>query len=83
MGCCVSPRTTWLGSLGIWCKRIPQDVRPLPGVGPKHFTARDVISRRDVLDAYHTATAHSVTEFLDAVEERMPFAIKVIQVDGG
>ena len=29
------------------------DVRPLPGVILKHFTARDVISRWDVLEASH------------------------------
>ena len=29
------------------------DVRPLPGVILKHFTARDVISRWDVLEAAH------------------------------
>ena len=59
------------------------DVRPLPGSVLKHFTARDVISRWDVLEAHRSATAQSAATFLDALGERMPFAIKAIQVDGG
>jgi len=59
------------------------DVRPVPGVIHKHFTARDVISRWDVLGAYRQATAHNASEFLDTLERRMPFAIRALQVDGG
>jgi len=59
------------------------DVRPLPGVVLKHFTARDVISRWDVLEAHTRATSHTATAFMDALLRRMPFPIKVIQVDGG
>lgn len=59
------------------------DVRPLPGLVHKHFTARDVISRWDVVGAYRRATARNASEFLDLVERRMPFAIKALQVDGG
>ena len=33
------------------------EVRPLPGVMIKQFTARDVVSRWDVLDAHSRATA--------------------------
>ena len=33
------------------------DVRPLPGVAFKHFTARDVVSRWDVIQVYRRATA--------------------------
>jgi homoserine kinase len=32
------------------------DLRPLPGVIYKHFTARDVVCRWDVLDIYHQPT---------------------------
>jgi hypothetical protein len=32
------------------------DIRPLPGVMLKHFTARDVILRWDVIDVYSRAT---------------------------
>ncbi len=59
------------------------DVRPLPGVVFKHFTARDVVSRWDVLEVHTRATATTATGFLDALQSRMPFAVKAIQVDGG
>ena len=59
------------------------DIRPLPGVIRKHITARDVISRWDVLDVYYQATARSATEFLEALIARAPFRVKAIQVDGG
>jgi len=59
------------------------DVRPLPGVGFKHFTARDVVSRWDVVQAYGRATAKTASAFLDSLTARMPFPVKAIQVDGG
>lgn len=59
------------------------DVRPEPARIYKHFTARDVVSRWDVLDVYHNATAVAATSFLQAIRERMPFPVKAIQVDGG
>jgi len=59
------------------------DVRPLPGVVPKHFTARDVISKWDVLEAHTRASSHTAAAFMDVLLRRMPFPIKVIQVDGG
>ena len=59
------------------------DLRPLPGVVLKQFTARDVVSRWDVLMAASQATAHSASRFLDILQERMPFPIRAIQVDGG
>ncbi len=59
------------------------DVRPLPGVVLKHFTARDVTSRWDVLEAHTRATATTAAGFLDAIQKRMPFPIRAIQVDGG
>jgi transposase InsO family protein len=59
------------------------DVRPLPGVLLKHFTARDIISRWDVLEAHSRATSHTASGFIDTMLERMPFPIKTIQVDGG
>jgi transposase InsO family protein len=51
------------------------DLRPLPGVVLKHFTARDIVSRWDVLGVFAL--------FLDDLQARTPFAIKAIQVDGG
>jgi len=59
------------------------DVRPLPGVILKHFTARDIISRWDVLEAHTRATSHTASGFIDTLLKRMPFPVKAIQVDGG
>ena len=59
------------------------DVRPLPGVILKHFTARDVISRWDVIEAHRRATSNTASGFIDALLKRMPFPIRAIQVDGG
>jgi putative transposase len=59
------------------------DVRPLPGVVRKQFTARDVVSRYDVLDIRSNATAKLAAEFVEAVLARMPFLVKGLQVDNG
>jgi transposase InsO family protein len=59
------------------------DLRPLPGVVLKHFTARDVVSRWDVLEVHTRATAKTAATFLDAIEARTPFPVRAIQVDGG
>ena len=59
------------------------DIRPLPGVVVKHFTAHDVISRWNVLSVHSRATATTGARFLDVLESRMPFPVKAIQVDGG
>ncbi len=59
------------------------DIRPLPGVVFKHFTAHDVISRWNVLSVHSRATATTGAHFLDVLESRMPFPVKAIQVDGG
>ena len=44
----------------------------MPGVHFKHFTARDIVTRWDVLQACHRATANNDKQFLE-----------VVQVDGG
>jgi transposase InsO family protein len=59
------------------------DVRPLPGVIIKHFTARDVICRWDVVEASRQATASSAKRFTKSITQRMPFPVKAIQIDGG
>lgn len=59
------------------------DIRPLPSVIWKQFTARDIVSRWDVLEIRSTASARTAKEFLSTLEERMPFPVKAIQVDGG
>jgi putative transposase len=59
------------------------DVHPLDASAVKHFTARDVVSRWDVLEAHARATANTASEFLETILARMPFKVKAIQVDGG
>jgi putative transposase len=59
------------------------DVRPIPGMVLKHFTARDVVARWDVIEVHTRATATTAAGFLDAIQKRMPFPIWAIQVDGG
>jgi transposase InsO family protein len=59
------------------------DVRPFPWMTLKQFTARDVISKWDVIEARRRATAMTAKEFIETVEQRMPFKVKALQVDGG
>lgn len=59
------------------------DLRPLPGVILKHFTARDIVSRWDVLGVYSRATANTAALFLDSLQARSPYPVRGIQVDGG
>ncbi|MGA9190892.1 MAG: integrase core domain-containing protein [Anaerolineales bacterium] len=59
------------------------DVRPLPNVHFKQFTARDMVSRWDVVEAYRSATARNASSFLDTLIERSPYPVKAVQVDGG
>jgi len=59
------------------------DVRPLPGEVFKQFTARDVVSRWDVLELRATASSRSATAILDALAVRMPFAVRALSVDNG
>jgi transposase InsO family protein len=59
------------------------DVRPLPGAVFKHFSARDMICRWDVLEVHRQATATTARGFLDTLLARSPFSVRAIQVDGG
>ena len=59
------------------------EVRPLPGEVFKQFTARDVVSRWDVLELRTTASSRSATVILDALAARMPFAVRALSVDNG
>jgi putative transposase len=59
------------------------DVRPFPWMALKQFTARDVVSKWDVIEARHRATATTAKEFIETLEQRMPFKVKALQVDGG
>lgn len=49
----------------------------------KHFSARDYVSRWDVLGVYSRATAATAASFLEELQDRMPFPVRAIQVDGG
>ena len=49
----------------------------------KQFTARDVVSRWDVIQAHGRATAANAAQFLETLLHRMPFPIRALQVDGG
>jgi putative transposase len=49
----------------------------------KQFTARDVVSRWDVLEVHSAASASLAAQALDAMLDRFPFTVRAIQVDGG
>lgn len=82
-----------------WARRKPKEYQPLapgdivqvdtldrevlPGLRRKQFTARDCVSKFDVVRAFSTASSRCAKTFLDTLADRMPFAIKAIQVDGG
>lgn len=59
------------------------DIRPVPGQVFKQFTARDVVSRWDVLELRATASARAATAILDALAARMPFPVRALSVDNG
>jgi len=59
------------------------DLQPSPGVVLKQFTARDVISRWDVIEVHGRATSTAATLFLDTLQRRLPFPLRALQVDGG
>lgn len=59
------------------------DLRPSPGVVLKQFTARDVVSRWDVIEVHRRATSSAATLFLDTLQRRLPFPLRAVQVDGG
>ncbi len=60
-----------------------KELRPVRGVLRKHFCARDMVSRWDVLEVHERATSLAAAHFLDTLLERIPFPIAALQVDGG
>jgi putative transposase len=60
-----------------------KEIRLRGGVILKHFSARDVISRWDVVEVHRRATSLAAARFLDALLDRTPFPVKALQVDGG
>lgn len=59
------------------------DIHPFPHLHLKHFTARDVVSRWDVLEVHSRASSTQAEQFLRTLLRRMPFPVRAIQVDGG
>jgi putative transposase len=59
------------------------DLRPAPGVVLKQFTARDTISRWDVIEVHGRATSTAAKLFLETLQRRLPFPLRALQVDGG
>lgn len=60
-----------------------KEIRMRQGIVLKHFSARDVISRWDVIEVHRRATSLAAARFLDTVLDRLPFPVKALQVDGG
>ncbi|MGH9675641.1 MAG: helix-turn-helix domain-containing protein [Candidatus Acidiferrum sp.] len=60
-----------------------KEIRMRRGVILKHFSARDVISRWDVVEVHLRATSLAAAHFLDTLLERFPFPVRALQVDGG
>jgi transposase InsO family protein len=56
---------------------------PVPGVERRHFSAVDVVSRWSVTGVRAVATAGTARDFLAELDERLPFPLRAIQVDGG
>lgn len=54
-----------------------------PGCQRVHFTARDVVSRKDVVAAYKHGNSSAAELFLRQELPRMGFPIRAIQIDGG
>ncbi len=73
-----------------WAVREPGDLVQLdtldvrfPGTILKQFTARDVVSRWDVIELVPRATARAAASVLDVLAERMPFGVRAISIDNG
>lgn len=60
-----------------------KEVRPVPGKVFKHLSLVDITSRYAAAEVGWGATAQTVTGYLDRMRQRLPFAVKAIQVDGG
>lgn len=52
------------------------ELRPLPGIVLRHFTARDVVSRWGVVEVHTKATSTTAMGFLESLAKRMPFRPK-------
>ena len=52
------------------------DVRPLPGMAIKHFIARDVVLKWDILEAHSGATSSTASGFVDVLLQAYGFSCK-------
>ena len=60
-----------------------KELRLRRGVILKHFSARDVVSRWDVVEVHNRATSLAAARFLDSLLDRLPFPLGALQVDRG
>ena len=60
-----------------------KQLHPAPGISLHHFSARDVVSRWEVIEVHPRTMAQTAAHFLEAWLARMPFSIRALQVDGG
>ncbi len=58
-------------------------IEALPGRRRIHFTARDVVSRKDVLAAHLRLTSQAAERVLREAFGRFGFPVRAIQIDGG
>jgi transposase InsO family protein len=58
-------------------------LRTVDGVQLWQFTARDVVSRWDVLEVHWRATSLAAERFLGTLLQRFPFPVRALQIDGG
>ncbi len=58
-------------------------VYPMPGSRRYQFTACDCVAKHTARIAASTITARAASKVLDAIEERFPYKVKAIQIDGG
>lgn len=58
-------------------------IEVLPGVRRIHFTARDVISRKDILAVHERPTSRTAERVLTEDLPRFGFPVRAIQIDGG
>src|SRR5260370_16866059 len=58
-----------------------KEIRMHRGILLKHFSARDVVSRWDVVEVHRGATSLAAACFLDTLLERFPFPVKPLHVD--
>ena len=58
-------------------------IAPVPGIRHWQFTARDVVSRWDVVEVHRRATSQAAEVFLATLRVRFPFPVRALQIDGG